>query len=110
MSVIQRLFVETKPEFAVEARHLFHDLRDNLGLSALEGFRLLVRYDLEGVGAEELDAARWTVFAEPTVDALFEEHFPLAADEWALAVEYLPGQYDRFCERMFHNLAAYHSL
>ena len=95
MPLIRRLFVEKKPEFAVEAHHLLHDLRENLGLQALEELRLIVRYDVEGLGDAEYEAARWTVFAEPPVDALFEEQLPLAGDERALAVEYLPGQYDQ---------------
>jgi phosphoribosylformylglycinamidine synthase len=95
MPHIRRLFAEKKPAFAVEARHLLHDLRENLGVAALEGVRLAVRYDVEGLGEAELQAARWTVFAEPPVDELCEETLPLAPDERALAVEYLPGQYDQ---------------
>ncbi|MBP1627521.1 MAG: phosphoribosylformylglycinamidine synthase, partial [Holophagaceae bacterium] len=95
MPLIRRLFVEKKPEFAVEARHILHDLRDNLGIKALEDLRLIVRYDVEGLGDAEFEAALWTVFAEPPVDVLFDEQLPLAANECALAVEYLPGQYDQ---------------
>ena len=95
MPPIRRLFVEKKPEFAVEARHILHDLKENLGIAALENLRLIVRYDVEGLGDAEFEAARWTVFAEPPVDALFDEELPLAGDERALAVEYLPGQYDQ---------------
>ena len=68
MSPIRRIFVEKKPEFAVEARHILHDLRENLGLSTLTGLRLVIRYDVEGIGQEEADAARWTIFAEPPLD------------------------------------------
>ena len=95
MSLIRRLFVEKKPHFAVEARHLLHDLRENLGIRALESLRLVVRYDVQGIEASELEAARWTVFAEPPVDDLFDESLPLGTGETALAVEYLPGQYDQ---------------
>lgn len=95
MPSIRRLFVEKKPAFAVEARHVLHDLRENLGIAGLAGVRLAVRYDVEGLGEADLEAARWTVFAEPPVDELFEETLPMAAEECALAVEYLPGQYDQ---------------
>jgi phosphoribosylformylglycinamidine synthase len=95
MPAIRRLYVEKKPPFAVEARKLWHDLRDNLGLAALEGVRLVVRYDVEGLEDAPMEAARWTVFAEPPVDDLFEEDLPLDPGETALAVEYLPGQYDQ---------------
>jgi phosphoribosylformylglycinamidine synthase len=92
---IRRLFVEKKPAFAVEARKLFHDLREHLGLRGLEGVRLVVRYDVEGLRDDQLEGARWTVFAEPPVDLVYDEVLPLAARETALAVEYLPGQYDQ---------------
>jgi phosphoribosylformylglycinamidine synthase len=95
MPEICRLFVEKKPEFAVEAKKLHHDLREHLGLTALEGVRLVVRYDVEGLSPEHLASARWTVFAEPPVDVVFNEELPLDARETAIAVEYLPGQYDQ---------------
>ncbi len=95
MPLIRRLFVEKKPAFAVEARHLLHDLRENLGVSRLEGLRLVVRYDVEGLGETEFKAARWTVFAEPPLDEVYDEVLPLHPGEGALAVEYLPGQYDQ---------------
>ena len=95
MPAIRRLYVEKKPPFAVEAQKLWRDLRDHLGLRSLEGVRLVVRYDVEGLSDAHLEAARWTVFAEPPVDDLFEEELPLGPGETALAVEYLPGQYDQ---------------
>jgi len=95
MPLIRRLFAEKKPPFAVEARHLLHDLRESLGIASLERVRLAVRYDVEGIGEADFAAARWTVFAEPPVDEVFDERLPLAPDEQALAVEYLPGQYDQ---------------
>lgn len=95
MSPIRRLFVEKKPACAVEAQHLLHDLRDVVGIAALENLRLVVRYDAEGLSEADWAAARWTVFAEPPLDEVYDETLPLAADEWALAVAYLPGQYDQ---------------
>jgi len=95
MTAIRRLFVEKLPPFAVEAARLLHDLRENLGMPALAGVRLVVRYDVEGLSDADLEAARWTVFAEPPVDSVFDEELPLGPDETALAVEYLPGQFDQ---------------
>jgi len=95
MSAIRRLFVEKLPEFAVEARKLLQDLREQLRLPALEGVRLVVRYDVQGLSDAHLEAARWKVFAEPPVDTVFDEELPLGPGETALAVEYLPGQYDQ---------------
>lgn len=95
MSLIRRIFVEKKPAFAVEARHILSDLRENLGISSLEDLRLIVRYDVEGLSEIDFQSARWTVFAEPPVDQFFDENLPLAFDEKILVVEYLPGQYDQ---------------
>ena len=49
MSSVKRLFVEKRPGFDVEARHMLADLRENLGIAALEAVRVVNRYDLEGV-------------------------------------------------------------
>ena len=95
MPPIRRLFVEKKPAFAVEARHLLHDLRENLGAAGLESVRIVVRYDVEGLGETDFEAARWTVFAEPPVDEIYDEVLPLDPGERALSIEYLPGQYDQ---------------
>ncbi|BDU75548.1 phosphoribosylformylglycinamidine synthase [Mesoterricola sediminis] len=95
MAAIRRLFVEKKPGFDVEAGHLLRVLREHLGLTGLEALRVAVRYDVEGLSDADLDAARWTVFAEPPVDAVHEGGLPLGPGETALAVEYLPGQYDQ---------------
>ncbi|HLO68177.1 MAG TPA: phosphoribosylformylglycinamidine synthase [Holophaga sp.] len=92
---IRRLYVEKKPGFDVEAGHLLHDLREHLGLARLEGVRIAVRYDVEGLTEAQVEAARWTVFAEPPVDAVHDGELPLGPGETALAVEYLPGQYDQ---------------
>jgi phosphoribosylformylglycinamidine synthase len=95
MPLIRRLFVEKKPGFAADARHVLHDLRENLGIERLAGVRLVVRYDVEGVPDGDFQAARWTVFGEPPVDEIFDEVLPLEDQERALVVEYLPGQYDQ---------------
>ena len=90
-----RLFVEKKPGFRSEAEHLLGDLREQLRLPTLGGLRILQRYDVEGVSEDALVAAIPTVFAEPPVDDVHRENFPLAAGEVAFAVEFLPGQFDQ---------------
>ncbi len=95
MAVIRRFFVEKKAGYDIEARAMLLDLRENLSVTGLRGLRLLNRYDVSGVGAREMARARQTIFAEPPVDEVHDEHFPLAADETSFAVEYLPGQYDQ---------------
>ena len=66
MSNVIRVFVEKREGFDVEARHMLADLRDNLGLTKLTGLRLLVRYDIEGLSAEEFIRARGVVFSNTT--------------------------------------------
>jgi phosphoribosylformylglycinamidine synthase len=91
---MHRIFVEKKDGFNAEARQLLHDLRESLGLSALDGIRLVNRYDLDGLGDDEFAAAVRLVLSEPQVDETSPE-LSLAGDEHAFAVEYLPGQFDQ---------------
>ena len=94
MSEVIRVFVEKKPGFDVEARHMKSDLVENLGIREVEDLRLLNRYDISGLTRAEFEAARGTIFSEPNVDAVYDETCPL--DGWrVLAMEYLPGQYDQ---------------
>jgi phosphoribosylformylglycinamidine synthase len=88
------LFVEKKSNFANEARHLLHDLRESLDLQNLESLRLLNRYDVEGVTHEEFTQASGTILSEPQTDLLFNE-LRINPDETAFAFAYLPGQFDQ---------------
>lgn len=90
-----RLFVEKKPAFRSEAEGLLRDLREQLGLPGLASLRILQRYDIDGLPAAALEAAIPTVLAEPPVDDVHRETFPLAPGETAFAVEFLPGQFDQ---------------
>ena len=95
MSNVIRVFVEKRDGFDVEARHMLDDLRDNLGMTAIESLRLLNRYDVEGITPEEFERARDTVFSEPNADDVYDETFD-AGEGWRVfAMEYLPGQYDQ---------------
>lgn len=95
MSSIRRIFVEKKEAFAVEAKGLLADLRNNLGMSALSGIRIVNRYDVMGLTDEEFSMAKQQVLSEPPVDNVMDEQLLLAANETAFAVELLPGQYDQ---------------
>ena len=95
MSVF-RCYSEKKPGYDVEAQGLCRQLREQLGISALEGVRILNRYDADHIAPEVYEAAKAVVFSEPQVDAIYDETFP--APEGAhsvLAVEPLPGQFDQ---------------
>lgn len=95
MSNIRRIYVEKKDAFAVEAHGLLADLRNNLGITALENIRIINRYDVMGLSDEEFAMAKELVLSEPPVDSVMEEELPLTAMEKAFAVELLPGQYDQ---------------
>lgn len=91
--MVYRLYVEKKPELALEAAALLSDLRSLLGIGALSGLRMLNRYDVENIGPELFDSCRKTVFSEPQLDIVYET-LPEGADAM-FAVEYLPGQFDQ---------------
>lgn len=95
MSNVRRIFVEKKPGFDVEARSLYRDLKDNLGINGLKKVRIINRYDIEGISDAEYREGRAVVFAEPTVDAVVDEVMDFNPEERVLAIEYLPGQYDQ---------------
>ena len=91
---MNRIFVEKKPEFNAEARHLLHDLRESLDLGSLAGVRIVQRYDIDGLSDAEFEQAVRLILSEPQVDLISGE-LALADGESAFAVEYLPGQFDQ---------------
>lgn len=95
MSDVIRVFVEKREGFDVEASQMKWDLRHNLGLKAIEGLRLLNRYDVSGLSKEEFARAQGTIFSEPNQDIVYEEDFPVEKGWRVFAKEYLPGQYDQ---------------
>ena len=94
MSEIRRIYVEKKDAFAVEAKGLLADLKNNLLMDGLEKVRILARYDVMGLTDEEFEQALQLVLSEPPVDTVMEA-LATAADENVFAVELLPGQYDQ---------------
>ena len=90
---VRRIYVEKKPEFAVEARQLLWEIRHILLIKSIKGLRLLNRYDVEGVTDELYEACKPIVFSEPQVDVTYDA-LP-SGSRAVFAVEYLPGQYDQ---------------
>lgn len=95
MSNVKRVFVEKKPEFAVAAKALRHEIRHYLGIPDVSGVRVLIRYDVENLSDETFEKACRSVFAEPPVDILYKEEFPMKEGDRSFSVEYLPGQFDQ---------------
>ena len=87
-----RIYVEKKPRFQVEARSLREELNENLSLS-LGSLRLLNVYDLFGFTPELLERSRFRVFGEVVTDTVADEID--LTDSKYIAVEYLPGQFDQ---------------
>ena len=94
MNQVRRVYAEKKPEYAVKAQELLHEIRDYLDLN-VEDVRVLIRYDVENLSDETFERALTTVFSEPPVDDLFEEDYPVGDDDHVFSVEFLPGQFDQ---------------
>ena len=95
-SQVFRCFVCKRPGFDVEAQGLCRDLREQLGVQGLSGLTIFHRYDVEGVTPDVYGQAKGAVFAEPQVDAVYDEEFPApGGPHTLLAVEALPGQFDQ---------------
>ena len=92
---VKRVFVEKKPEFAVQAKELRAEIESYLGISGVTGVRVLIRYDIENISEDVYKQAVATIFCEPPVDDVFEGTFPHDAKDTVFSVEYLPGQFDQ---------------
>lgn len=92
---VKRVYVEKKDEYAVSAKDLFNDIRENLGIKNLTKLRIINRYDISGITDSEYTSARNTIFSEPTVDNSFDEEIEIDKNDRLFAMEYLPGQYDQ---------------
>ncbi len=91
--MVYRIYVEKKAGLAAEADSLRADIVNLLGISGLEGLRLLNRYDVERIDRDLFEYCKKAVFSEPQLDDLREE---IPADgAKVFAVEYLPGQFDQ---------------
>ena len=94
MNNVRRVYVEKKPEFAINAKGLFAEIKSYLGIKGVTKVRELVRYDVENISDEVYKKALVTVFSEPPVDDIYEEEFDLNGGK-AFSVEFLPGQFDQ---------------
>ena len=90
--MIYRIYVEKKDN--VQARAEAANIKTLLNIKA-EDFRLVLRYDVEGITEEELNAALGTVFSEPPVDNVYLENLEIPEDYKSFCVSFLAGQYDQ---------------
>ena len=91
--MIYRVYVEKKEN--LQAKKIREDVRTQLGIDA-EDVREIIRYDAEGLSAEELEGAIVNVFSEPPVDTVYREELPAdLAGYTVFAIAFLDGQYDQ---------------
>ena len=95
MGSVRRVFVEKKPDYAVAAKELRHEIRRYLGIMDVTGVRVLIRYDVENISDDTFEKACSGVFAEPPVDILYREEYPMGERDRSFSVEFLPGQFDQ---------------
>ncbi len=87
-----RIFVEKREQFRVEASSLLAEFNENLSLN-LRSLRLINVYDLFGFSDELLEKCRYSVFGEVVTDTVTDS-WPLEGRKY-IAVEYIPGQFDQ---------------
>ncbi len=90
--MIYRIFVEKKDN--LQAKKVKEDISNLLKIN-VKDVRRLIRYDVEGLTAEEFKAAVPAVFSEPPVDNVFYENVYFGAEYSVFATAYLNGQYDQ---------------
>ncbi|MHB1392341.1 MAG: phosphoribosylformylglycinamidine synthase [Clostridia bacterium] len=92
---VKRIYVEKKSDYAISAKDLFSDIRENLEIENLTNLRIINRYDISRITDIEYKSAKNTIFSEPTVDNSFDESIDIDKNNRLFAIEYLPGQYDQ---------------
>ncbi len=95
MSLVRRIYVEKKPDYAGASTALLEDLGSYLGVGGLKKVRMLIRYDVENISDDVFEKACRSVFSEPPVDILYPETVPASKEDRVFSVEYLPGQFDQ---------------
>lgn len=95
MANVKRIYVEKREDYAVAAKDLKNEVKEYLGIRELYRVRVLIRYDVEGIGEDTYQKALATVFSEPPLDDVYEGAFPKEEGDRVFSVEYLPGQFDQ---------------
>ena len=90
--MVYRVYVEKKENLRHEAGGCLAELRTLLGISGLEGLRIVNRYDVELADEALFQRTVRTVFSEPQVDDTYPQ---LPQADHVFAVESLPGQFDQ---------------
>ncbi len=91
--MIRRIYVEKRSGYDTVRQKKQAEAESALGVK-LEGMRILLRYDVEGMDDADYENAKVTIFSEPPVDVLYEESVDLDGYT-VIGTELLPGQYDQ---------------
>ena len=92
--MVNRLFVEKKESLASEARALFGEAVNMLGVRGLTRVRVINRYDVEGAEGKLLEYAERNIFSEPQLDDV-SGTLECEGAAAVFGVEPLPGQFDQ---------------
>lgn len=84
MSNVRRVYVEKKPDFAVKAKELKHEIKHYLGITTVEAVRVLIRYDVENISEETYKKALYTVFSEPLLMISMRRHLTMVMQKYLL--------------------------
>jgi phosphoribosylformylglycinamidine synthase len=93
MSVCE-IYVEKKGDFAQESFSVAADLRLALQIQNIEKVRIVNRYFMQGISADDFEKAKNTIFSEPPVDIIYDK-IPDFDGARFFALEFLPGQFDQ---------------
>ena len=94
MNKVNRVFVEKRKEFAIEASEIYNSLKSELRVNNLTSLKVVYRYDIEGVDQNSLEKGINIILSEPMVDDVYIDEYPIK-NEKVFAIEFLPGQYDQ---------------
>ena len=90
-----RIYIERKAGFDNEARRIYSQVKDFLGIASVTGVRYLNRYDIENTTDEVSRIASRRIFSEAQSDTVYFDKIDIAEGDTVIISEYLPGQYDQ---------------
>ncbi|GHU74827.1 phosphoribosylformylglycinamidine synthase [Clostridia bacterium] len=103
--MLRRVYVEKKRD--IFAEKLKSDLNENLFRGEkVTDLRILNVYDVEELDDNEYNACKYTVFAEPPVDVLYEDDYPRKDGDFVFSAAFLPGQFDQCADSLIQCVQA----